>query len=280
MLIFKTVNQYNQWYLNLDDKNSLGFVPTMGALHKGHYSLIEKSVKENKTTVVSIFVNPTQFNNPKDLENYPSSLEKDIEFLKNSGISVIFAPNVAEMYPKGTGNLLQIDLRHIDKIMEGQFRPGHFNGVVTVVSQLFKIIKPANAYFGEKDFQQYMVIRRLCELKFPDINIIPCETIREEDGVAFSSRNTLLTNNTRLKAKLLYNTLQNAADMFKKMTEKELNQWVEKTINSVEGFRLEYFEIFDDQNLKPVSNSTTHARIFIAVHVDGIRLIDNLKFKP
>ena len=280
MLLLKTINHYKEWYQNLEDKNSIGFVPTMGALHKGHYSLIEKSVNENKVTIVSIFVNPTQFNNPIDLKNYPSCLERDLDFLRSSGTTAIFAPSVSEMYPNGTENLLNIDLLHIDKVMEGKFRPGHFNGVVTVVNNLFEIVKPNNAYFGEKDFQQYMVIKRLCELKFPKINIIPSETIREDDGLAFSSRNALLKNETRIKAKLLFNTLQNAADLFKKMSADELNKWVEKTINSVDGFHFEYFEIFDEQNLLPLSNSTKQARAFIAVYVDGIRLIDNFKFKP
>lgn len=262
-----------------DKGNKIGFVPTMGALHKGHISLVERSVEENDITVVSIFVNPTQFNDTNDLKNYPRMPEKDISLLNEAGVDIVFMPSESEMYPEPDSRVF--DFGTLDKVMEGKFRPGHFNGVAQVVSKLFDIVNPHRAYFGEKDYQQLAIIRAMVGILGYNIEIVGCPIAREPDGLAMSSRNLLLTPEHRRSAPAIYKTLADARNKTDEFSVKEMISWVEKQINSNPNLRVEYFELVDADTLLPVSSWEHPNRIVgcIAVWAGKVRLIDNLEFK-
>jgi pantoate--beta-alanine ligase len=259
-------------------KHTIGFVPTMGALHEGHIALIEQAVSENTTVVVSVFVNPTQFNDKKDLENYPRMPHDDFEKCENAGATIVFAPSVEEIYPEPDTRLF--DFGNLDKVMEGEHRPGHFNGVAQVVSRLFSIVNPHKAYFGKKDFQQLAIIKRMVEMLSIPVEIISCNTVREPDGLAKSSRNLLLSKEHRASAPLIYKTLTEARNFKGEKSVKETIKWVEGQINADTILKVEYFAIADSKTLEPISNwtDTNEAVGCIAVWAGKVRLIDNIVF--
>jgi pantoate--beta-alanine ligase len=260
----------------------LGFVPTMGALHEGHLSLVKSAVSGCPLVAVSIFVNPTQFNDKEDLRNYPRTLDKDLKMLESVMRSddVVLAPDASEIYPEPDTRVFSFG--NLDKVMEAVQRPGHFNGVAQVVSRLFDIVKPDVAYFGQKDFQQLAVIKELVRLTGNNVKIIGNPIIRESDGLAMSSRNTLLEPNIRKNAPIIYNTIAKASSMVKENDIAEIKDFVEKTINNEVGFKVEYFEIVDDTELIPVNGreEMRHDKKYfgcIAVRAGRIRLIDNIE---
>lgn len=262
-----------------EEGKSIGFVPTMGALHKGHVSLVERSVAENDITVVSIFVNPTQFNDKNDLKNYPRMPEKDIAMLEVVGVNVVFLPAESEIYPEPDTRVF--DFGMLDKVMEGKFRPGHFNGVAQVVSKLFDIVEPHRAYFGQKDYQQLAIVRAMVRMLGYKIEIIGCPIVREPDGLAMSSRNLLLTAEHRKSAPLIYKTLVQARNKIHDLSVQEVIEWVINQINSDPNLRVEYFELTDADSLLPVQSWDHPKGIVgcIAVWAGSIRLIDNMMFK-
>ena len=262
-------------------KKEIGFVPTMGALHEGHISLLEKAKHENEVVVCSIFVNPAQFNDKNDLLNYPRAPEKDLQMLEAAGTDFVFTPDANDIYPLNEPEEI-FDFGNLDKVMEGAHRPGHFAGVARVVAKLFRIVAPGKAYFGEKDFQQLVIIKKLAEKYFPEIKIIPCATVREKDGLAMSSRNMLLDNKTQIEAALISQTLFQIKDLKNKMSADELKKFAEEKINSSKFLRLEYFEIADENTLTPIEtiDGKTKARAFIAIKAGSIRLIDNVSLIP
>lgn len=256
----------------------VGFAPTMGALHAGHISLYAAARRENDLVISSIFVNPTQFNNASDLEQYPRDVESDLEVLKKSGlVDVVYIPEVADIYPDG----LKSKAYHfggIENEMEGKFRPGHFNGVGTVVEELFRQIKPNNAYFGEKDYQQLAVIRKLAAVAESGIHIHGVPIFREPNGLAMSSRNQRLSADQKTAAKIIYETLQKVNDWFRIITIPEINLRVRQIFEAEKGMELEYFEIADEETLKETDffYKDRNYRAFIVVFVGDIRLIDNI----
>ena len=258
---------------------SVGLVPTMGALHAGHASLVKRCVAENQVTVVSDFVNPTQFNDLNDLKKYPRTLDADCQLLDACGASFVFAPSVEEIYPEP-------DTRHfsyapLDTVMEGAFRPGHFNGVCQIVSKLFDIVKPDRAYFGEKDFQQLAIIREMVkQMKFP-LEIVGCPIVREADGLALSSRNSRLNDEERKNALNISKTLFESRNFAASHSVAETKQFVEEAINQAPGLRLEYFELVDGRTLQSIQNwdDTDYAVGCITVFCGEVRLIDNIKYK-
>lgn len=254
----------------------IGFVPTMGALHDGHISLVEKSKSENDFTIVSVFVNPTQFNNPEDLKKYPRTEEADIHILENAGCDAVFFPSVEDIYPKGE-NSDEFNFDGIENQMEGKFRPGHFDGVATVVKRFFEIIQPDKAYFGEKDFQQLRIIQELVKKLNLDLKIIPVEIMREADGLAMSSRNIRLTKETRKEAPKIYQILIEAKDFLKSNSIEATKNFVQEKFNQTK-LDLEYFEIADEETLASASEKENHKNLrgFIAVFAEEIRLIDNV----
>lgn len=258
---------------------TIGLVPTMGALHEGHASLVRRSVSENDITVVSIFLNPTQFNDPKDLERYPRTLESDCAILEKCNAQVAFVPSVKEIYPEP-------DTRHFsypptDSVMEGERRPGHFNGVCQIVSKLFSITYPDRAYFGEKDYQQIAVIRRMAEDLNFRVNIVPCPVIREEDGLAMSSRNTLLSPDEKKNATNIYRVLLESKDLG--LNVRDTQDWVINHINEIEGLEVEYYSIVDGDTLADICNweDALHVVGCITVYCGKtpIRLIDHIRYK-
>ncbi|MEE1088267.1 MAG: pantoate--beta-alanine ligase [Bacteroidaceae bacterium] len=259
--------------------HSVGLVPTMGALHAGHASLVERSVKENDVTVVSIFLNPTQFNDKKDLERYPRTLEADCELLEKCGAQVVFAPSVEEVYPEPDTRVFSYP--PTDAVMEGAFRPGHFNGVCQIVSKLFDYVEPDRAYFGEKDYQQICVIRRMVEDLKMDINIVACPVIREESGLARSSRNTLLSDEERQLAAHIYRVLSESRK--KQMSVAETHDFVVREIDAIEGLKVQYFSIVDGLTLADVSAWDDAESVVgcITVYCGAvpIRLIDHTRYK-
>lgn len=266
-------------YLQEVDAAGVGFVPTMGALHAGHRSLVERARKECQTVVVSVFVNPTQFNDKTDLRNYPRTPEKDLALLTEAGADIVFMPSVEEIYPEP--DTRQFDFGEIDKVMEGTTRPGHFNGVAQVVSRLFDIVKPAKAYFGEKDFQQIAVIKAMNSQLGIEVEIVECPIIRDSDGLALSSRNTLLDEAHREAAPQIYATIKQAAERSKKMTPAELKEWVVAEIERGGLMEVIYFQAVDALSLQEVAAWSESERIqgCIAVQAGAIRLIDNVKIK-
>jgi pantoate--beta-alanine ligase len=254
---------------------SIGFVPTMGALHDGHISLIQASIAENDLTVASIFVNPLQFNNKKDLELYPRNLEKDLKMLEKAGCNVVFFPSAEEIYKETP--VLKLHFGKLEEVMEGKFRPGHFNGVAIVVSKLFHYVSPDKAYFGQKDLQQVCVIRQLVkDLSFP-FTLVSCPILREKDGLAMSSRNTRLSIQNRPIAAKIYEALQLAKKALLAEGIENTQKTVKKFLKQYKELELEYFEIADGETLEPVSNVKEHNQVAlcIAVYLDGVRLIDN-----
>jgi len=259
-------------------RDSIGFVPTMGALHQGHLSLVKRAKYENELVVVSIFVNPTQFDNKDDLKKYPNRLENDYNLIKNiSKNIIIFAPNATEIY---SGNIISKTYRFngLEKAMEGQFREGHFNGVATIVELLFNAVVPDKAYFGEKDFQQLQIIKKLVEIKKMSITIIGCPIEREPSGLALSSRNERLPENIRDKAGIIFETLKAVKVKFATKSTSKLKDWVKKVFANSKEFELQYFEITDVDTLTPIVKKQKNIkyRAFIAVYALGVRLIDNI----
>ena len=277
MKIISSVYQLTVFLANRTKKGSLGFIPTMGALHRGHESLIKKSLRQNTLSICSIFVNPTQFNNKTDFKNYPSRLDKDIKLLREIGCDVLFTPSKEAVYPTGLPSSV-FDFGLIDKVMEGANRPGHFNGVAMVVSRFFEIIKPQRVYFGEKDFQQLAIIKSLTAQKFKDIEVIPCSTLREQDGLAMSSRNLLLNKRYRVAAPRIYQRLLSVQSRAKNDSVSELRSWVKNVFKKDEDLVLEYFEIADAKSLKKSNNWSDFPKHIacIAVFAGTTRLIDNI----
>ena len=257
----------------------LGLVPTMGALHAGHFSLVEAAILENQNIVVSIFVNPTQFNDKNDLKNYPRNSTKDLTVLDHllRPDDIVFIPSVNEMYPKPDNRIF--DFGNLEKVMEGMHRSGHFNGVAQIVSKLFDTINPAKAYFGEKDLQQLAIIRKLIEIIKSPVEIIGCPIVRESDGLAMSSRNQLLSPAERKESAKIYQALSNVPSLSKEMSVKELKPTTIDFLNESALLSVEYFEIVDGKSLLPISDWDPAIQIFgcVAVRVGNIRLIDNIR---
>ena len=264
----------------LASKKTIGFVPTMGALHKGHLSLIETALQNNDLAVMSIFVNPTQFNNPEDLKKYPRTLETDVEKIKTiSDKVIVYAPTVDDIY-EGKTVSKKYKFDGLEHQMEGKFRPGHFDGVGTVVQKLFEIVKPTNAYFGEKDFQQLQIIKKLVSKYKIDVNVHGCSIFREENGLAMSSRNERLSKIERENAKIIFETLTKAKLLFGTESASEVTDFVTKTFENNKMFTLEYFTIASENSLKTCfrKNKSHNYRGFIAVFVNSVRLIDTIAF--
>lgn len=278
MQVITTKKELYQRLSSLPKIRSLGLVPTMGALHQGHVALVEKAVAENRCVVVSIFVNPTQFDNKEDLDKYPDTLEKDVLLLE--GISkdiLVFAPEADEIYDHGVHSKIY-NFEGLDKVMEGAFRNDHFNGVGTVVETLLLLVKPEKAYFGEKDFQQLQIIRKLVERNNIPVTIIGCPIIREASGLAMSSRNERLSDTLRQEASFIYKTLRTAKEKFGTKSAKYVTDWAEKKFENHPDLQLEYFEIADVDTLTPIQRKkpTAKYRAFVAVYCEGVRLIDNI----
>ena len=275
-IINKKVIFKQQLALLKKQHKTIGFVPTMGALHQGHYALLQQAKAENDILVCSIFVNPTQFNNLDDLKKYPRDIQKDCDLIKDI-CDFVFIPSVEEIYPETPSEVF--DFGYLDKVMEGAFRPGHFNGVAMVVKRLFEIILPDVAYFGKKDFQQTVIIKKLIEIYSFSIKIIVVDTIRENDGLAFSSRNMLLSKEKRLKAPFIYQTMLKAKTFVETMTPREIEQWIAKQFSEDKDFTLEYAEIVNAENLLPIQHFTNNQKVVlcVAAYLDKIRLIDNLE---
>ena len=282
MIVFNTKNELEAALKSVQEAGGkVGLVPTMGALHAGHASLVERSVAENDKTVVSVFVNPTQFNDKNDLENYPRTLEADCALLESLGVDYVFAPSVEEVYPEP--DTRSFSYPPIDSVMEGARRPGHFNGVCQIVSKLFYMVKPDRAYFGEKDFQQIAVIRAMVnDLKIP-VELKPCPIVREESGLALSSRNTLLTDSERSIAVCISQALKTSVEFAKSHTVAETHDLVVGALNETNGLEVEYFEIVDGITLQPVDSWDDSDFIVgcITVYCGArpVRLIDNIKYK-
>lgn len=279
MQIFNTQKAVSEFVENQKENNKLvGFIPTMGALHEGHLALIRNSLSQNHITVVSIFVNPTQFNNPEDYKYYPVYIEKDIELLEEAGCDALFHPDVDEMYPEPDNR--KFDFGDLEHVMEGQYRPGHFNGVAQVVTKLFDAVPAQRAYFGQKDFQQLTIVRKLVKDYQIPVEIIACPTVREPDGLAMSSRNDRLTSGMRNKAPVIYQMLLKAKSMYGKKSIPEIKKYVVENINKIRGFDVEYFEIVDHETLQPVNDNSLKTKVTacIAVQVKQVRLIDNINF--
>jgi len=281
MIVLKHIKDLKQeLQAKRNQGQTIGFVPTMGALHQGHLSLMQCAQNNCDVVVVSIFVNPTQFNNKDDYEKYPRIFDKDIELLQNTKVcDIVFLPDEKEMYPK-TDNR-SFDLGYIEEVMEGAFRPGHFQGVALIVSKLFDIVLPDKAYFGKKDFQQLAVIRRLVELEKYPIEIVPCDIVREPHGLAMSSRNLRLSKTDFENAKIIYQTLLHIPEWIKVMTIQNIKTKVIHNIESVKPFKVEYIEIVDTFTLKPVIDFKQHTSVTacIAVFCNDVRLIDNIEIK-
>jgi pantoate--beta-alanine ligase len=261
-------------------KKTIGFIPTMGALHAGHLSLIEEAKRENHIVVASIFVNPTQFNNVEDLKKYPKTIENDIKLLKSVHCDILFSPSVDEVYSENIVSE-KFNFDGLEHQMEGRFREGHFNGVGTIVKTLFKIIEPNKAYFGQKDFQQLQIIKKMVEKNSLNVAIKGCPIFREDDGLAMSSRNSRLSLKSRKIAPFIYKTLKEIKKKFETESVDEINEWVEKEFEKQLLLKLEYFTIADEETLKIVEdkNDNQKSRAFIAVFAGEIRLIDNIRLK-
>lgn len=282
MKVFKKiVDLQNALFDDRKQGKEIGLVPTMGALHEGHASLVRRSVKENGITVVSVFVNPTQFNDKNDLKNYPRDLEADCRLLESCGADYVLAPEVEEMYP--TPDTRQFEFPPVSTVMEGAHRPGHFNGVCQVVSRLFYIVRPDRAYFGEKDWQQIAVVKAMVRQLGLPVQIVECPIVRDDDGLARSSRNTLLAPDERAIAPTIYKALKNSVTYAKKHTLKETHDKVVDDINKVEGLEVEYFSIVDGNTLQDVAEWEDSSYVVGCITVycgkTPIRLIDHIKYK-
>jgi len=277
MLVFAKIKSVQQKIESLKKGTSVGFVPTMGALHQGHLSLIERAKKENDIVVVSIFVNPTQFDKQEDLINYPKTINKDLSLLKSVFCDLVFAPAAGEIYANDIKSKV-FDFDGLEFKMEGKFREGHFNGVGTIVKRLFEIVKPTKSYFGEKDFQQLQIIRNMVKKHHIPVKIVGCDIYREEDGLAMSSRNTRLTNEHRKAAPFIYKTLKEAKRKFGIKNAIEVVDWVENEFKKQPLLELEYFEIAEENTLLTIKDKDPKQKYmaFIAVFAGNIRLIDNI----
>ena len=284
MLIIRTVAELGEYVLN-ERKNgrSIGLVPTMGALHAGHISLVTKAVSENDIVLVSLFVNPTQFNNPTDLATYPRKEEDDFALLREAGASAVFAPSVEEIYPGGVEGRErhEFELGTAATVMEGKYRPGHFQGVAEIVSKLFRMATPTRAYFGEKDFQQIAVIRNMVASEGIDVEIVACPIKRADDGLALSSRNALLTPEQRAIAPEIYRSLKASLDYAKEHSVQATHDMVVESINAQPELDVEYYEIVDGRTLLPVAEWEESDSVVgcITVYCGKIRLIDNIRYK-
>lgn len=281
MIIITKVKDLESYLSHCREKGkTIGLVPTMGALHAGHASLVKRSTAENDVTVVSVFVNPTQFNDPKDLQNYPRTLEADCELLEKLNADVVFSPSVEEIYPEKDNRTFSYP--PIDTVMEGARRPGHFNGVCQIVSKLFYYTQPTRAYFGEKDFQQIAVIRAMLEDLKLDIELCPCPIVREENGLALSSRNQLLSIEERKIATNISKTLYKSREYAKTHTVEETTQYVIDTLNSIEGLDVEYYQIVNGYTLHPINSWSDCDYVVGCITVycgkRPVRLIDNIKY--
>ncbi|MGB5821825.1 MAG: pantoate--beta-alanine ligase [Saonia sp.] len=279
MQVFSTKKELKSYLRSKDTKDcTIGVVPTMGALHLGHLSLVKRAVSENTIVVVTIFVNPTQFDNQDDLIKYPKTLEKDIQQLQSVADDIIiFAPSTAEIY-SDTIKSKSYNFNGLENVMEGQFRKGHFDGVGTIIEEFFTLVKPDKAYFGEKDFQQLQIIKKLVAIKKLSVEIIGCPIIREPNGLAMSSRNERLSKALRKEAGFIYRTLLLTKEKFSVKSANYVTNWVENQFESHSKLKLEYIKITDADTLKPVLRKQKNKkyRAFIAVYVNGIRLIDNI----
>ncbi|WP_457617031.1 pantoate--beta-alanine ligase [Lutibacter sp.] len=277
MLVYSKIKSLKDKISSLKKGTHIGFVPTMGALHKGHLSLIKRAVKENDIVVVSIFVNPTQFDKKEDLVNYPKTIDTDLSLLKSVHCDIVFTPTANEIYDNNISSQ-DFDFDGLEFQMEGKFREGHFNGVGTIVKRLFEIVTPHNAYFGEKDFQQLQIIRKMVHKNKMPVKIIGCEIYRENDGLAMSSRNTRLSEKHRKAAPFIYKTLTQVKSKFNTESISEIKNWVIKEFKKQPLLTLEYFEIADEETLKPATkvDAKYKYRAFIAVFAGKIRLIDNI----
>ena len=280
-LFEKIVDLQNELFEVRKEGKKIGLVPTMGALHQGHASLVKRSVKENDVTVVSVFLNPTQFNDKADLEHYPRNLDADCKLLEECHADYVFAPSVKEMYP--TPDNRQFNFPPVTTVMEGAKRPGHFNGVCQVVSRLFYIVRPDRAYFGEKDWQQIAVVKRLVKYINMNVEIVECPIVREADGLAMSSRNSLLSPEERAIAPNIYKVLKESVEYSKKRTVEETHNKVVNDINAIDGLEVEYFEIVDGNTLLDVKDWNDSPYIVGCITVycghTPIRLIDHIKYK-
>jgi pantoate--beta-alanine ligase len=274
MLVYKSVNELTQFLLQNKHK-SIGFVPTMGALHQGHLSLINQSKEKTELTICSIFVNPIQFNKQEDLENYPRTIDLDIQKLESVACDVLFLPSAEEMYP--TKQYKSFDFGGLATVMEGEHRPGHFNGVANVIERFFAIIKPTYAFFGEKDFQQLAIVKALTKQLGLSIEIIGCPILREESGLAMSSRNERLTKAERTRAAIIYRSLIQIKNNYTKIAIEQATENFKTAVES-EQMSLEYIEFADGNTLQPIKqwNETNYCVAFVAVNVGKVRLIDNL----
>ena len=267
----------------LRQRKTIGLVPTMGALHEGHAALVRRAVSENDVCVVSVFVNPTQFNNPEDLIKYPRTLDKDVELLTDLGVHFVFAPSPEEMYtPEEVLQPFSFDFNGLDEVMEGKMRPGHFNGVVQIVSRLFYLVRPTRAYFGEKDFQQLAIIHHMVERssmkdQFDGLKIVDCPIVREKSGLALSSRNQRLSQEEKTTAINISKILFSSVEWAKTASVKEVQQRVTDTINAVDGLEVEYYEIVDKHTLQPTDN-WENAVGCVTVYCGPVRLIDNIRY--
>lgn len=279
MKVLRTVGELRQ---AMDEARaagqSIGLVPTMGALHAGHASLVDKAREQNNIVVVSVFVNPTQFNNPNDLSTYPRTEQADCELLEKHGADYAFIPSVEEIYPEPDTRVFP--LGEVAEVMEGAMRPGHFNGVAQIVSKLFAMVLPTRAYFGEKDFQQIAVIRRMVQLEGFDLEIVACPIKREPDGLALSSRNVRLTPEGRAQAPAIHRVLAESLSMAADHTPAEVKQWVTEQINNAGGLETEYYEIADALTMQPVDNwqSPNGTVGCVTVYCGDVRLIDNILY--
>lgn len=279
MLVVKEVNDLKPLILKKKvEGKTIGFVPTMGALHAGHLSLVEQAGKQADFVVVSIFVNPTQFNDPTDLNRYPRNLQKDVDLLETTACCLVFAPEAETMYP--APDTRRFHFGRLEEVMEGKYRPGHFNGVAQVVSKLFGMVEPDKAFFGMKDFQQIAIVKAMIKMLNLQVEIVPCPIVREAGGLALSSRNERLTPGQRENAAHIYRTLREAGNKAAQMNVKELEDWVVKQIDANEYLKTEYFEIVDDENLQPVRSwdEPLNKVGCIAVFCGEVRLIDNIVF--
>ena len=278
MQLINTNKDLKTYLAGLSESTSVGLVPTMGALHSGHISLVERSVRENDITIVSIFVNPTQFNNKEDLEKYPNTLEADISLLSSVTENLlVFAPSATEMYANQISSK-SYNFEGLEQVMEGEFRPGHFDGVGTIVEKLLRLVSPHKAYFGEKDFQQLQIIKKLVRITNIDVEIVGCPIVRESNGLAMSSRNQRLSKDQRKEAGFIYQTLKAAKKEFGTKSADYVMDWVRKEFETHPNLKLEYIKIADVDQLQAVTakNSSQEYRAFIAVYLGDVRLIDNI----
>ena len=277
MEVFKTVEALQKQLSKVKSSTKIGFVPTMGALHNGHLSIVKKAKTENNLVVVSIFVNPTQFDKKEDLLKYPKTIKNDLQLLENINCDIVFIPSVEELYSDKI-EAASFDFEGLDKVMEGAFRTGHFDGVGTIVKKLFEIVKPNNAYFGEKDYQQLQIIKKMTANQKLPVNIVSCKIFREEDGLAMSSRNVRLSSAQRDAAPLIYKSLLKSKKLFPEKSIKEIKKQIILDFESEEFLTLEYFEIANSETLTSLENKeeTVKYRAFIAAFAGAVRLIDNI----